>query len=634
MVNQKQILITISVVLTMVLISLVALVIIDHKITPLPEPEEQVIEQTAMSSEKSIISFSLPSLNVSGGSEANYPNIITFNVSLGQDITHIVPQLILSANATISPAPSIPQDFSKPVRYTVTAQDGSKQDYYVRAIIYNTPQTILSSEKSIFSFSIPSLNLTWQGDENSSLLINFNVSATTNLSALVPSIVISNNATITPASGISQDFSNSMDYIVTAQDGSSKDYLVSVNIIPSSPQNVLSGEKSILSFSFPSLATQGVIDTYLNIITINFPAGTDVTHLISNIVISPNSTIIPSSGTAQDFTNPVRYNITAQDGTSQIYNVQVNVAQQTVLSSNKSITSFKFQSLNVNATINQTTSIINVKVPAGTNLANLTPIINVSQYANVTTLVLYPYGDSYNGAAPGVWTFDVVAAKALALNNSRSLLMVEETSSATCAWCNQLENDVFKKLEWKRWVESKGLSLVRGDVGSRQMMLVDSELDGIYRDYLSKHGVVGWPYFFVLEVLPTANITSSSSPPSTIYSPFYTNPLNGTSWSLDQSNARFIGAFRFRAGENSFNGIPAQRTVSSFIQALQSFTGPINDSALSFVKYGRAGSGTMMDFSVPVKYTVTAQDGSTRDYLVNVSIAANQNPYIPLNLIN
>lgn len=54
------------------------------------------------------------------------------------------------------------------------------------------------------------------------------------------------------------------------------------------------------------------------------PNSTDRTSLAPEIVIT-GASISPASGTAQDFTNPVTYTVTAEDGTTQAYTVYVDV---------------------------------------------------------------------------------------------------------------------------------------------------------------------------------------------------------------------------------------------------------------------------------------------------------------------
>lgn len=49
-------------------------------------------------------------------------------------------------------------------------------------------------------------------------------------------------------------------------------------------------------------------------ILISVPKGADVTHVIPSIELPTGATVTPASGVAQDFTNPVLYKVTSQDG--------------------------------------------------------------------------------------------------------------------------------------------------------------------------------------------------------------------------------------------------------------------------------------------------------------------------------
>lgn len=89
-----------------------------------------------------------------------------------------------------------------------------------------------SSEKVLLGFSISGTNATVNQANKTVLLIH----SETDLTALTPTIVISEKAVISPASEIPQDFSNPITYTVTAEDKSTADYLVTV-------------EKSIVGFT-------------------------------------------------------------------------------------------------------------------------------------------------------------------------------------------------------------------------------------------------------------------------------------------------------------------------------------------------------------------------------------------------
>lgn len=84
-----------------------------------------------------------------------------------------------------------------------------------------------------------------------------------------------------------------------------------------------SSEKKITKFSINGV--NGTVIEALKQIGVTLPAGTDVTALTPTIEISYFATVNPASGVAQDFTNPVEYTVTAENGTTQKYTVTVVV---------------------------------------------------------------------------------------------------------------------------------------------------------------------------------------------------------------------------------------------------------------------------------------------------------------------
>ena len=64
-------------------------------------------------------------------------------------------------------------------------------------------------------------------------------------------------------------------------------------------------------------------------ITAELPNGTDVTKLKPIITISKDATVSPKSGAQKDFTDPVQYVVTAEDGTTKkTYTVTITVAEE------------------------------------------------------------------------------------------------------------------------------------------------------------------------------------------------------------------------------------------------------------------------------------------------------------------
>jgi hypothetical protein len=91
----------------------------------------------------------------------------------------------------------------------------------------------------------------------------------------------------------------------------------------------LSAEAQITAFAI-SGQTGTVINETNHTVALTVPYGTSITSLAPAITISTGATIFPASGTSQNFTNPVTYTVTAEDGvTSVFYTATVTVASST-----------------------------------------------------------------------------------------------------------------------------------------------------------------------------------------------------------------------------------------------------------------------------------------------------------------
>ena len=174
----------------------------------------------------------------------------------------------------------------------------------------------VEDEKSILTFRVDSVYGTIDEDTK---IVRLDFTAGTDVSHLVPTITISNYATIDPESGVAQDFTNPVYYTVTAMNGTTAQYMVEAVV------HDAENEKSILSFRFDALDEDGIIDEVARKIDFVLPAETDVTQLVPTIEVSEGATVEPASGVAQDFTNPVTYTVTAQNGTTAVYTVTVIV---------------------------------------------------------------------------------------------------------------------------------------------------------------------------------------------------------------------------------------------------------------------------------------------------------------------
>ncbi len=106
-------------------------------------------------------------------------------------------------------------------------------------------------------------------------------------------------------------------------DGSGTPYYsatsVNANIVAYAIWRLPSKEKDIISFSLKG--TSATISG--TNITVTLPHSTSITSLTPSIAYSENATITPQG--AQNFTSPVRYTVSAEDGTTKVYTVTVKV---------------------------------------------------------------------------------------------------------------------------------------------------------------------------------------------------------------------------------------------------------------------------------------------------------------------
>lgn len=87
-----------------------------------------------------------------------------------------------------------------------------------------------SSEKKIDSFKFLLSPEVVGSIDQENFIITASVPFGTSISNLAPLIAISPKATVSPASGVSQDFTNPVSYIVIAEDSSAQNYEVRINV--------------------------------------------------------------------------------------------------------------------------------------------------------------------------------------------------------------------------------------------------------------------------------------------------------------------------------------------------------------------------------------------------------------------
>ena len=180
-----------------------------------------------------------------------------------------------------------------------------------------------SSLKSIYSFRIRASNNPNLAHDITGVIshdsIILSVDSTINVSSLVPTISFE-GISLLPNASIPQNYSSPVTYTVSAEDGSQIDYKTYLNILP--------GTKIISSFIFKASNNTSLSSDLAAVISgdsilIQIPPGIPLNSLVPSITYSGQS-LSPENEIANDFTHPVYYQVTAQDGSRRNYTVFVS----------------------------------------------------------------------------------------------------------------------------------------------------------------------------------------------------------------------------------------------------------------------------------------------------------------------
>lgn len=168
-----------------------------------------------------------------------------------------------------------------------------------------------SSENYITSYKLGDAEGVIDGDN-----IAITIPYAMDLAAVEPKIAFSEFASLTAPAAL-QEGENT--YTVTSEDGKVRTYTVTIT------RTAVATGRQILSFTYGAVA--GTIDQVNGTISLVLPAGTGTTFA-PTIRVSDFATVTPASGEAQDFSKPVNYKVTAQNGSTNTYTVTVTVSQE------------------------------------------------------------------------------------------------------------------------------------------------------------------------------------------------------------------------------------------------------------------------------------------------------------------
>ncbi len=629
-------------------------------------------------------SFAFDNISVTNGIASNAAEILTFDIPsqvsstvnslagtvnivmpFGTDVTTLVPTITLSAGATIIPNSGTTQNFTSSVTFVVTAQDAiTTKNWTVNVTVQPG-----SNAAEIISFDIP----TQLSSTVNSLAATVNIIMPlgTTLNALIPTIILSTGATVSPLSGVAQDFTGAVSYTVTAQDGSTtKIWTINVGI-------QANNQAEILTFDIPTQVSSTIngLATTVNIV---MPFGTNVTTLIPTITLSTGATVSPLTGVAQDFTSNVAYTVTAQDAvTTKTWTVNVTVQPGSTAAE---IITFDIAG-QTSSVVNTGTSTVNIVMPSGTIVTNLTPTITISANATISpnngisqdfTLPVNYIVTAQDGITTKNWTVNVtvdlativlwnfpnnpddsIADGGIAANLNK--LLITNSSGVVAFASAGVTTNSARNTGWASGMDTKYWEIEFTTAGFSDITLASilrSSSTGP-KDFKVQYkiGTGGtWTDVPAAIITTAANWTTGVLPTMTLPIETFNKTSVFLRWIMT-SDIAVGGAAVVAAGASNIDniiikGIPLlvnnaaeiltcdiPTQVSSVVNSTNATVsiimpyGTVLTSLIPTITYSTGAtiaplSGIAQDFTLPVNYLVTAQDGiTTKNWTVTVTLA-------------
>jgi len=261
---------------------------------------------------------------------------ITLTVANGTDLTQVIPvalTLEAPATSTVSPEFNIPRDFTSPVAYTVTAQDGTTKRYIVSISVQplNTDSTL--SNLVVLNGATPlTLSPSFSSDT-----VEYSMTVTNDVDSLTinPTLTEGTSSVIIKKDNVQDDSVVSLSVgnqviqvIVTAEDGSIRTYRITVTRQPAASSSNAFLQSLTLDTAGIAPAFDKTVKNYTltvaNTIT-SLMVNASPEDSSSNMVISANGVVINSGSTfsLETGSNLLRITVTSTNGTENVYAVAI-----------------------------------------------------------------------------------------------------------------------------------------------------------------------------------------------------------------------------------------------------------------------------------------------------------------------
>ncbi|MBU2997463.1 tandem-95 repeat protein [Cellulophaga baltica] len=388
----------------------------------------EVVEELEQSDTNSITSFELEGITID-----NPENEITITLPYGTDVSALIPT-IEHNGASIYPN-NTPQDFSSSVTYTVTAENDDTQEYIVTVEL----EVGESSSNDITSFELEGITI--DNPEND---FTITLPAGTDVSALTPTIE-HNGASINP-NNTPQDFSSSVTYIVTAEDSSTQEYIVTVELESGNEPTAENFDVTVDENSTSNLidVTDKIGDEDGDTLTVTISSALNGTASISGTVIS----YTPTSG----YSGNDQITYTVDDGSDSV-NATISITVSP-LTNNEPVANDVSISVEENSSSN-TIDLTNEMSDIDGDTLTVTFINPANGTATISgTVISYTPTSGYSGNDQITYTVDdgtdsvnatiTITVTALANNepvaNDVSISVEENSSSNTIDLTNEISD--------------------------------------------------------------------------------------------------------------------------------------------------------------------------------------------------
>lgn len=326
-----------------------------------------------LSSEAEILTFTFPE-QTGAATITSLDATVEIEVAFGTNVASLTPSITVSIGAIIDPASGVTRDFSSPVTYLVTAQDGTTTKTWTVTVTvadpplpnyglrddggillptftywYSGQPADITEKGAEFEGKalgeISSLNIkgssikTWKSGSGdvTGTRFHYKVWATGDVE---PTAYTIRNVNWTSNDGDgNQTWASFGDVIAIADGLIPGDYYLKINFsvagtgVPGDTTDgpfsgtftiaERSNEAEILTFTLPEQASPAVINSADATVAIEVAIGTNLSSLTPTITISEGAKIDPESGVTMDFSSPVQYTVTSESEIDKIWTVTV-----------------------------------------------------------------------------------------------------------------------------------------------------------------------------------------------------------------------------------------------------------------------------------------------------------------------